>query len=88
MPIDDFSSLSNLEVTKELLEIGGLTRDSFKDAFSSRSIKEAKSELSKLGCFGDCKKNYKRGEGRGVCRAECWFNILIKVIPIIIATVK
>ncbi len=84
MPSDDSISLVNLEVTNNLVEEGGLSSSFFEDYYLSESGKSTTSKSSQLGCFNACKK-IKKGEGRGVCKAECWFNILAKAIPIIIA---
>lgn len=85
MPYDDSFTLANLEMTSELLGTGGLTKDFLVDYYSSQTSKNSSTASNQLGCFGDCKTKYKKNEGRGLCKAECWLNILIKVAPIILA---
>tara|TARA_B100001250_G_C19685008_1_gene737634 strand:+ start:108 stop:602 length:495 start_codon:yes stop_codon:yes gene_type:complete len=77
-------TLSYFAVTENILEETGLTTEYWIEAMNASSNGRI---VKTHGCFSDCNDDYEKGEGRGLCKAECWLDIALKVAPIVIAVI-
>jgi hypothetical protein len=83
IPDDDSFTLANLEMTSNLLKVDGLDKEMLTDYYGTQTGKQNLSLASKGGCFQECRA-IAQGEGRGICKAECWFNIVVKLAPLLL----
>lgn len=49
------------------------------------SITKAAQAQGTAMCLRECKQKYEKGNGRGDCRFDCWTELALKVLPIIIS---
>ncbi len=69
-------SLSYFALTENLMEAADLSPD-----FWVESNGQSGSRM--MGCFSNCKRDFEKGDGLGLCKAECWLQIAIIVIAIV-----
>ncbi len=82
--MDKYGNLIKLEISNNIFNNSKLTPDflqKYYDEVSSQKssgLKTTKSIEGISGCYDQCKKDYKKHQGRGWCKAGCWGNFIIK----------